>query len=340
MLKLINEAQRSGARLEKACEILGLGIRTVQRWRRQDGGEDGRRGPRSEPANKLSAAEREKILETLNSPEYCDLPPSQVVPLLADEGRYLASEATMYRILREEQQLAHREASRPRAHQRPREHRATGPNQVWSWDITYLRGPVRGTFFYLYLFVDVWSRKIVGAEVYEEECNEKAARLFRKICRDEGLDPDKLVLHSDNGGPMKGSTMQATLEQLGVIPSLSRPRVSNDNPFSESLFRTLKFRPGYPEGPFESLGEARLWIRSFLGWYNKEHLHSGIGFVTPESRHSGRDRRILEKRRVVYQQACRDRPERFAGGIRQWKRPETVYLNPEQESLQQNLEAA
>lgn len=157
----------------------------------------------------------------------------------------------------------------------------TGPNQVWSWDITYLPGPIRGTFFYLYLFVDVWSRKIVGAEVFGEECNAKASQLLRRICREKGLDPENLVLHSDNGGPMKGATMKATLEQLGVVASLSRPRVSNDNAFSEALFRTLKYRPGYPEGPFESLAHARLWVRSFVGWYNHEHLHSGIGFVTP-----------------------------------------------------------
>lgn len=340
MLKLIDEAQQRGARLRKACEILGLGVRTVQRWQQQGGGEDRRQGPKSEPANKLSAAERKEVLETLNSKRFRDLPPSQVVPFLADEDRYLASEATMYRILREERQLAHREASRPRVHQRPREYKATGPNQVWSWDITYLRRPVRGTFFYLYLFVDVWSRKIVGAQVYDEECNEKAAKLFRTICREEGLDPDQLVLHSDNGGPMKGSTMRSTLEHLGVVSSLSRPRVSNDNPFSESLFRTLKYRPGYPEGPFEGLGHARLWVRSFIIWYNQEHMHSGIGFVTPESRHNGCDRQILKRRRVVYQQARQRHPERFSGGIRQWGRPETVYLNPEQHTQQEPSKVA
>lgn len=341
MLHLIEEAQKSGARLEKACKLLGIGIRTIQRWRRQeDGVGDRRRGPRSTPSNKLSAEEREEVLETLNAPRFRDLPPSQVVPLLADEGRYLASEATMYRILRDERQLVHREASRPREHQRPREHRATGPNQVWSWDITYLRGPVRGTFYYLYLFVDVWSRKIVGAEVYDEECNEKAATLFQSICHDENLDPDQLVLHSDNGGPMKGSTMKATLEELGVIPSLNRPRVSNDNPYSESLFRTLKYRPSYPEGAFESLGQARLWVRSFIGWYNHEHLHSGIGFVTPYCRHHGDDRRILERRRAVYRRARRRHPERFAGGTRQWSRPETVLLNPAKATHQETQKAA
>jgi len=339
-MSAISELRTQGMTTRAACESLSVPPATYYRRRRPASRSLSLR-PRPTPARALSATERQGVLEVLHSERFVDKSPAQVwATLLDEEGTYLCSPRTMYRILADAKEVRERRNQRRAPTYEKPELVATGPNQVWSWDITYLRGPVRGTFFYLYLFVDIWSRKIVGAEVYEEECNEKAARLFRKICRDEGLDPDKLVLHSDNGGPMKGSTMQATLEQLGVIPSLSRPRVSNDNPFSESLFRTLKFRPGYPEGPFESLGEARLWIRSFLGWYNKEHLHSGIGFVTPESRHSGRDRRILEKRRVVYQQACRDRPERFAGGIRQWKRPETVYLNPEQESLQQNLEAA
>ena len=340
MLQLIDEAQRAGARLDAACETLGLSSRTVRRWRKQGGGEDRRRGPRTRPSNRLSEAEKQRILVVLNSPRFRDLPPSQVVPLLADEDDvYLASESTMYRILREKRQLAHREASRPRLHRRPRERVAIGPNQVWSWDITYLRSPIRGQFYYLYMFVDVWSRKIVGAEVHEEESNEIAARMFREICEDQDVDPENLVLHSDNGGPMKGSTMQATLESLGVIPSLSRPRVSNDNPFSESLFRTLKYRPGYPEGPFESLGYARLWVRSFVGWYNEEHLHSGIGFVTPSDRHEGRDQEILENRRRVYQEACKRHPERFASGIRKWKRPDVVRLNPERKDIRHRKES-
>lgn len=329
MLELIDEARQAGARLSKACEILEIGVRTVQRWRRQDGGQDDRRGPHTPPANKLSEAERQEVLETLNSPRFRDLPPSQVVPLLADDGRYLASESTMYRLLREEKQLAHRDGSRPRRHRRPRERIATKPNQVWSWDITYLKSPVRGVFYYLYLFVDVWSRKIVGGDVYEEECNEKASALFRRICRDQQLNPENLVLHSDNGGPMKGSTMRTTLEQLGVVQSLSRPRVHDDNPFSEALFRTLKYRPGYPEGCFEGLGHARLWVRSFIGWYNHEHLHSAIGFVTPSDRHAGRDREILENRREVYAEAKERHPERFATGVRAWQRPKLVRLNPE-----------
>src|SRR5690606_8251929 len=154
---------------------------------------------------------------------------------------------------------AHRGRSKPRTHRRPAEHKATGPNQVWCWDITYLRSPVTGMFYYLYLFLDVWSRKIVGWAVLEEESNEAAAKLFREICAELGLDPEGLVLHSDNGGPMKGATMLATLQKLGVVPSFSRPSVSDDNAFVEALFRTAKYRPSYPSGPFESLDAARAW---------------------------------------------------------------------------------
>jgi transposase len=267
ILGLIEEAVRDGARLEPACEILDLSVRTIQRWRQQGGGCDRRHGPHSEPANKLSAAEREEVLDILTSPQFCDLSPNQIVPQLADEDRYVASEATMYRLLREAALLSHREPSRPAVTWRPREHVATGPNQVFSWDITYLCTSVRGRYFYLYVILDVWSRKIMGAEVYGEESTDLAAELFKQTCRRHGLDPEGVVLHSDNGSPMKGSTMLATLHRLGVVASFSRPRVSDDNPYSEALFRTLKYRPEYPSGPFTSLEDASRWVAGFVRWY-------------------------------------------------------------------------
>jgi len=332
ILGLIDEAVEAGARLEPACELIGLTSRTIQRWRKQGGGGDRRHGPHSEPANKLSAAERQQVLEIVTSSKYCDLSPNQIVPLLADEGTYVASEATMYRILREEALLSHREPSRPAVTWRPREHVATGPNQVFSWDITYLRSPVRGSFYYLYLILDVWSRKIMGAEVYQEESNDLAAELFEQTCRRHDLDPEGLALHSDNGSPMKGSTMLATLNRLGVVASFSRPRVSDDNPFSEALFRTVKFRPEYPSGAFASLGGARLWVAAFVRWYNTEHLHSSIRFVTPEDRHSGREEAILQQRQRVYEEARRRNPRRWSGATRNWQPIKTVYLNPEKKS--------
>jgi transposase InsO family protein len=342
ILCLVDEAVCCGARLDSACRELGLSVRTIQRWRKPNGSEDGRHGPRTVPANKLSVEERQKILETVNSPEWRDLSPHQIVPRLVDQEIYLASESTIYRLLSEHKQLVHRERSRPATSRRPNEYEATGPNQVWSWDITYLRGAVRGSFYYLYMIEDVWSRKIVGWQIHEEESTELAASLFRETCAYLKLDPAGLVLHSDNGGPMKGSTMLATLQRLGVVPSFSRPRVSDDNPYSEALFRTLKYRPDYPSEAFSSLEHAREWTTFFVTWYNTEHRHSAIRFVTPDERYEGRDDNILAKRHHVYQLAREKNPERWSGETQNWKPVETVTLNPKRtktESRKQNQAA-
>ena len=328
ILELIAKAMAAGSRLEPACDILGLSARTVQRWRGQGGGEDQRDGPRREPANKLTAAERRRFLEVANSPEYRDMSPKQIVPRLADLGTYLASESTLYRLLRAEGQLAHREPSRPPS-PRPREWVACGPAEVWSWDITYLRSPIRGQFYYLYLITDVWSRKITGWTVHTEESAEHASELFCETCDGLELDPKGIVLHSDNGGPMKGSTMLATLQTLGVVASFSRPRVSDDNPYSEALFRTMKYRPNYPARPFADIGEANVWVEGFVTWYNTEHRHSAIRFVTPDERHFGRETALLENRRRVYERARRRRPERWTGATRNWTPIGDVHLNPE-----------
>lgn len=269
------------------------------------------------------------MLEVVNSPEYRDRSPKQIVPSLADRGEYLASESTMYRILRDEDQLKHRASSSAPARHRPRELVATAPNQVWSWDISYLKSPILGVFFYLYLVVDIFSRKIVAAEVYAAENSELAAELIAQACAAEGINPDQLALHSDNGSPMKGATLLATLQQLGVMPSFSRPRVSDDNPYSEALFRTAKYRPEYPNGPFASLEAAREWVRWFVDWYDHQHLHSGIRFVTPAQRHAGEDVEILAKRRAVYEAARARHPQRWSGSTRDWSRIDTVRLNPE-----------
>ena len=329
ILALVQEATAAGARLGEACDLIEISARTLQRWQAHNVGEDGRRGPHTLPGNKLSPEERGAVLEAVNRPEYRDLSPKQIVPQLADQGIYLASESTIYRILREERQLAHRERSKPAKRTRPKEHVATGPNQVYSWDITYLLSPVRGRFYYLYLVEDVWSRKIVGAAVHDRELSDLAAALIEGVCTLQEIDPEGIVLHSDNGSPMKGSTMLATLQKLGIVPSFSRPSVSDDNPFSESLFRTMKYRPEYPSGPFESLDQARAWVALFVRWYNSEHLHSGINFVTPAARHEGREDAIFRKRNRVYEAAQRRHPERWSGHTRQWKSVQEVRLNPE-----------
>ena len=183
-------------------------------------------------------------------------------------------------------------------------------------------------FFYLYLVVDMYSRKIVGWSVEQTESMELSSALLQRACQQLGVDPKGIVLHSDNGGPMKGSTMLATLQRLGIVPSFSRPRVSDDNPYSEALFRTLKYRPEYPSRPFTSLEEARTWVAAFVTWYNTEHLHSAIRYVTPDDRHFGRDKQVLACRKQTYEQARRHHPERWSGPIRNWQPVGPVYLNP------------
>lgn len=286
-----------------------------------------RRGPLTSPANKLSEAERQLILATVNSSEYRDKTPSQIVPLLADKGIYIGSESSIHRILKAEGLNAHRRRSKPPMRRKPMELVATGPNQVYSWDITFLKSTVAGTFFYLYFVMDIYSRKIVGFAVHDEQCSDLASQLIDDICKAERVSRDKLTLHSDNGGPMKGATMLATLQRLGVLPSFSRPSVSNDNPFSEALFKTMKYCPQYPPKPFESVAEAQAWVMEFVRWYNDEHLHSGIQFVTPGSRHRGEDVEILEKRREVYNEARYNKPQRWSGSIRNWGHIGEVMLN-------------
>lgn len=331
MIALIDEAVAAGARLHMACAVVGLPARTIQRWK-AGLGEDLRYGPRRAPANKLSEKERQEVISTCNLPDFRDLSPKKIVPLLADKGKYIASESTFYRVLRAANLMKHRAPSAaPTPRPRP-DHKANGPNQVWSWDITYLRTTVRGSFYRLYMILDVWSRKIVGWEIHEDENSDLAAALFERTCIEQNLDPRGLVYHSDNGSPMKGATMLATLEGLGVVPSFSRPSVSDDNPYSEAAFRTLKYRPEYPSKPFVSLEAARAWVAGFVDWYNHEHLHSGISFVTPADRHSGRDVAILERRREVYRRARQRRPERWSRWPRQWDRPEVVRLTPQTDS--------
>lgn len=325
VLALIDGAREQGCRKVKACEALDLSVRTVQRWE-QGGGVDRRQGRQAVPANRLSDEERARVISVLNEPAHCDKSPHQLVAMLADAGEYIASESTMYRLLRQEKMLAHRQASAPARHHEPTVRVATGPNQVWSWDITWLASPVRGMFFYLYLIVDIYSRKIVTWQVHEREWAEYAAALATEACYVEGVAPNDVVLHSDNGSPMKGATMLCTLQRLGVIPSFSRPSVSDDNAFAEALFRTLKYRPAYPKRAFESLNQARTWVEQFVRWYNTEHRHSGLKFVTPKQRHTGCDAELLRRRHAVYQQARAKHPQRWTGQTRNWSPADTVYL--------------
>jgi len=336
IIELITEACDSGARQSNACEIIGISAKTFQRWCLLDDQKDGRIESSHVPANKLTEHERRLIISTANEEKYSALSPSKIVPLLADEGRYIASESSFCRVLKAAKQLKHRESSKPtRGNKKPKALTATRPNQVYSWDITYLPTQVRGVFLYLYLVLDIYSRKIVGWQVYDNESSALAADLMTDICHQERIQKNQIVLHSDNGSPMKGATLLATLQELGIIPSLSRPSVSNDNPYSESIFRTLKYRPEYPEKSFNSLVAARCWVQGFVNWYNGEHLHSSIKFVTPEQRHKGEDVALLAARNEVYRQARKRNPNRWSGETRNWQPVGEVYLNPEKQKTEE-----
>lgn len=264
----------------------------------------------------------------VNLPRFASLPPSQIVPILAEEGTYICSERSYYRILHAHNMQHHRGHTKP-PHPRgcPRL-TATGINQVYSWDITYLPTVVKGKFYFLYLFVDIFSRYIVGWHVDELQDNVIAAKVLASICQKARIKDNELTVHSDNGGPMKGATMLATMAKLGVIKSFSRPATSNDNPFSEALFRTVKYCPKYPKKPFESIQAARAWMEAFVAWYNHDHRHSGIGFVTPYQRHTGQDIAILEYRREVYLKAKLESPLRWSRDVRKWESSRKVHINP------------
>lgn len=328
---LVAEAVWGGARLARACALLGFSARTLQRWQlAAEDHPDARTLRHEAPAHKLSALERAMLLAVANSAEFGHLPPSQIVPRLADQQRYIASESSFYRVLRAHNQLAHRRTERvAQKRSKPRAVCASEPDQLFSWDITYLPTTVHGIYLYLYLFLDVFSRKIVAWQIYAEENGENASEVMKDLCWREKITPGQLILHSDNGGSMKGATMLATLQALGVMASLSRPAVSNDNPYSESLFKTLKYRPAYPLAAFADIAAARAWATTLIEWYNHEHRHSAIRFVTPAQRHAGLDQLILERRSALYATARAKNPLRWKRSTRNWRRIDIVYLNPE-----------
>lgn len=338
-IKLIDEAVAAGARQVGACEELGLTERTLQRWRRQP--QDRRPcAPRRQPRNKLSDAERQAVLDAASRPDCASLTPHQIVPKLADQGVYLASESTFYRVLRAAGQGQRRGRSRaPKA--RPlTTHRARQANEVWCWDITWLPSTVKGRYFYWYMMKDIYSRKLVVNEVHTTECAEHAAQLLRRGCLREQTSGKPLVLHSDNGAAMKGMTLKAAMCELGVVPSYSRPRVSNDNAYAEALFRTAKYCQLWPEREFETLEEARAWVLRFVTWYNEEHRHSALKYVSPSQRHRGDDRQLHARRIELYENARQSHPERWTGPCRNWHLADAVYLNPERDRATELRQAA
>lgn len=331
----IDTAHQAGARLDTACAVAGIDLRTLQRWKRHNGLQTGDRRPvavHRTPSHALSDEERATVLQVANEPRFADMPPARIVPMLADEGIYIASESTFSRILRAHGQVQHRGRSRPPQPRRhPQTHIATGPNQVWCWDMTFLPSVIVGCWFYLYLIMDLYSRKIVGWEVHAKDDSHYAAQLVERTALAEGIAAcDKRpILHGDNGSTLKATTVLAMLDWLGVSPSYSRPRVSNDNAFVEATFRTAKYRPEFPAQGFVDLTSARQWASVFVHWYNCDHRHSGIRYVSPAQRHAGEDRVILAKRHAVYQEARNQHPSRWSGKTRNWDVIEAVALNPE-----------
>jgi len=323
---LINEAVRSGARKSKACKIIGISLRTCQRWE-SDSKHDQRKGAAKKVYRKLSEDEYQEIIDISCSKRFKDLTPHEIVPILAEEGCYIASEATFYRQLRKKDMLHHRGNEKPQSKaNKPPELKATGPNQVWTWDITWLKTDVAGLYYYCYMIKDIWKKNIVGWEIHEYESVDLASDLFKRLELKYNL--KGIRLHSDNGNPMRGTTMIITLHNLGVIPSFSRPRVSTDNPYIESLFKTIKYTAGYPSR-FKTLKHAREWMAEFVNWYNTEHRHSAIGYVTPEQRGSGTDIEIYNKRNQTIRKAIEKNPERWGNKIRIWESKNVVILNSE-----------
>jgi putative transposase len=335
----IQIAHADGARLGPACEIAGIDLRTLQRWQAQEGLTAGDGRPlavRPIPSHALTPDERAQILAVANEPRFASVPPARIVPMLADEGVYLASESSFCRVLREHGQNAHRgRAKAPKASRPPTTHIATAARQVWCWDMTYLPANVVGRWFHLYLILDIYSRKIVGWEVHPTDDSHHAAHLVQRTALAEGIAmlDSKPVLHGDNGSTLKATTVLAMLHSLGVKPSYSRPRVSDDNAYAEALFRTAKYRPEFPAKGFANLDDARAWAAEFVRWYNHDHRHSGIRYVSPAQRHAGEDHVILAARHALYTQAREANPARWSGSTRNWAPIGPVTLNPERDSI-------
>ena len=335
----IDTAHRSGARLDVACELAGISVRTLQRWKSGPGLVAGDRRPAAErplPSHTLSDEERAEVLRVANEPRFADKPPARIVPMLADEGTYVASESTFLRILRQNSQMMHRgRAKAPRSGRPPSTHIATAPGQVWCWDMTYLPSDVAGRWFYLYLILDLYSRKVVGWEIHDTDNGDHAAHLVKRTALSEGIAAmeKRPVLHGDNGATLKATTVLAMLHWLGIKPSYSLPRVSDDNAFGESLFRTAKYRPEFPLKGFPDLAAARTWGAHFVQWYNIDHRHSGIQYVSPAQRHAGLDVQILKARHELYTQARARNPARWSRHTRNWAPIAAVTLNPERESI-------
>jgi len=321
---LIIEAQNSGARLFKACEVLEISVSTFRRW---SAGNlvDCRKGASKQVPGKLSLEEEQSIINICCSNEYKDDNPYKIHASLLDKGTYIASISSFYRVLRKKGLMTHRGNTKPaQCHSKPPEKIATGPNQVWCWDITWCSSDVRGLFYYAYVIIDIWDRSIVKWAIHDREDDALSEELFKHALRDNNY-PDVWV-HSDNGNPMKGITLLALFYHLGICNSYSRPRVSNDNPFIESWFKTLKYNVSYP-GKFSSIENAREWFAGFVNSYNTDHSHSGVHFITPQQVRNGHYESIVAKRNKVMKKAKNKNPLRWSRHVKQLPVKHTVKLN-------------
>jgi putative transposase len=339
LVRDIEQARTDGARLAPACALAGIDAGTLRRWKVGDGLRQGDRRPdadRPTPSHALSDAERARIIEIANEPRFAETPPARIVPALADEGIYIASVSCFLGVRRALGQMNPGGRARPpRTSRPPTTHIASGPAEVWCWDVTFLPAQIQGRWFYFYLILDLYSRKIVGFEVHDTDSAEHAAHLARRTALAEGVHAKSVrpVLHGDNGATLKATTVLAMLHWLGIEPSYSRPRVSDDNAFAEALFRTAKYRPEFPLKGFADLETAREWAGRFVRWYNTVHRHSGIRYVTPAQRHAGQDGPVLAARHAVYQDARQRNPQRWSGPTRNWAPVGVVTLNPERDII-------
>jgi putative transposase len=334
---LIERAEKLGETVgvSKACQALGVPRSRLYRVRAAQG-EAEKPDPPSRPhPRSLKQEEKERVRQTLNSERFQDQAPREVYATLLDEGQYLCHWRTMYRILDEHEEVRERRNQLIHPNYQKPELLATGPNQVWSWDITKLQGPVKWTYYYLYVILDIYSRYVVGWMIAPQETAALARELVQKTCEKQSIQADQLILHADRGSPMIAKSMAMLLADLGVTKTHSRPHVSDDNPFSEAQFKTMKYRPDYPTR-FGSQADARSWARNFFEWYNQEHHHSAIGLLTPADVHAGRAEQIIAKRQEVLQLAYQKNPERFVRGVpKKPQSPAAVWINPPQKPSQE-----
>lgn len=321
-------AQEIGPRLGVAPTCAALGVSTATFYRRSKPPQPATIAARPSPPRTLSSAERATVLDLLHEPRFVDLAPAQVYATLLDEQRYLCSERTMYRILEENHEVRERRDQRRHPAYAAPQLLATAPNQLWSWDITKLLGPAKWTYFYLYVILDVFSRYAVGWMVAHRETAALAEKLIAETCARQGIAPGQLTIHADRGSSMTSKPVALLLADLGVIKSHSRPYLSDDNPFSESQFKTMKYRPQFPER-FGSIIDSRTHCQAFFPWYNTTHRHSGIGLLTPHDVHYGLAEQRVADRALALASAYAQHPERFVGGLPQPPaRPTEVWINP------------